>query len=341
MRPLTPTRTGVAALAEDRRPDRPVHRPDAQPAPVRAPRRLALEGAAAGRVDARRGHALGHPAIPRRRSATASCSSRGTATRSIYAMLAVYNEALRAALRGDRRRALPACPHAEERALYWEDLLTLRHNGACPATRRWRARRSSSSSTPVRPDTARRPRSAKRWRSSTPARARCKVFAMEGEGGHTAGAHHEVKNSAWGLGLDNLIYLFDWNDHGIDCRRAQRGRARHAERLVRALRLARRGHRERRGLRRDHEGAARRSCTPTRPSGRPGHGVGQDAQGPRLPQVRLRRATARRTRATRSCSGSAATTSRRSTASSGPARRHEGPRRGRVPRRRRASGCSR
>jgi transketolase len=43
-----------------------------------------------------------------------------------------------------------------------------------------------------------------------------KVFAIEGEGGHTAGAHHEVKNSAFGLGLDNLIYLFDWNDHGID-----------------------------------------------------------------------------------------------------------------------------
>ena len=41
-----------------------------------------------------------------------------------------------------------------------------------------------------------------------------RVFAMEGEGGHTAGAHHEVKNSAWGLGLDNLVYLFDWNDHG-------------------------------------------------------------------------------------------------------------------------------
>ena len=43
-----------------------------------------------------------------------------------------------------------------------------------------------------------------------------RVFAVEGEGGHTAGAHHEAKNSAWGLGLENLIVLFDWNDHGID-----------------------------------------------------------------------------------------------------------------------------
>ncbi|HMQ23150.1 MAG TPA: transketolase, partial [Planctomycetota bacterium] len=43
-----------------------------------------------------------------------------------------------------------------------------------------------------------------------------KVFAVEGEGGHSAGAHHESKNSAYGLGLSNLVYLFDWNDNGID-----------------------------------------------------------------------------------------------------------------------------
>ncbi|MBL8695718.1 MAG: transketolase [Planctomycetes bacterium] len=43
-----------------------------------------------------------------------------------------------------------------------------------------------------------------------------KVFAMEGEGGLTTGATHETKNSAWGLGLGNLVYLIDWNDYGID-----------------------------------------------------------------------------------------------------------------------------
>lgn len=42
------------------------------------------------------------------------------------------------------------------------------------------------------------------------------VWAFEGEGGHTAGAHHETKNSAYGLGLSNLIYMLDWNDWGID-----------------------------------------------------------------------------------------------------------------------------
>ncbi len=43
-----------------------------------------------------------------------------------------------------------------------------------------------------------------------------RVFALEGEGGLTPGATMEVKNSAWGLGLDNLYLLLDWNDFGID-----------------------------------------------------------------------------------------------------------------------------
>ena len=43
-----------------------------------------------------------------------------------------------------------------------------------------------------------------------------KVFAFEGEGGHSAGVYHEAKNSAWGLGLDNLFIVLDWNDFGID-----------------------------------------------------------------------------------------------------------------------------
>jgi transketolase len=43
-----------------------------------------------------------------------------------------------------------------------------------------------------------------------------KVFAIEGEGGLTPGAAHETKNSAWGLGLSNLVFLIDWNDFGID-----------------------------------------------------------------------------------------------------------------------------
>ncbi|MGH3156565.1 MAG: hypothetical protein ACRDNF_08345, partial [Streptosporangiaceae bacterium] len=43
---------------------------------------------------------------------------------------------------------------------------------------------------------------------------------FEGEGGLTPGSAHEVKNMAWGLGLDNLVFMVDWNDFGIDPRAA-------------------------------------------------------------------------------------------------------------------------
>ncbi len=47
-----------------------------------------------------------------------------------------------------------------------------------------------------------------------------KVFVFEGEGGLTPGSAHETKNLAWGLGLDNLVFMVDWNDFGIDPRPA-------------------------------------------------------------------------------------------------------------------------
>ncbi len=135
----------------------------------------------------------------------------------IYAMLAVYNEALRIRHEwtGDKRYLVA---HAAERALYWEHLLYLRHNGGLPGHAEMEGRTMffkfntgpSGHGAPAALGEAMALKHA--------GAGEVKVFAMEGEGGHTAGAHHEVKNSAWGLGLDNLIYLFDWNDHGIDHR---------------------------------------------------------------------------------------------------------------------------
>jgi len=43
-----------------------------------------------------------------------------------------------------------------------------------------------------------------------------KVWVIEGDKALTAGATHESLNSAYSLGLDNLIWLIDWNDYGID-----------------------------------------------------------------------------------------------------------------------------
>ena len=45
-----------------------------------------------------------------------------------------------------------------------------------------------------------------------------KVFALEGGGGLTAGVTHEARISSYGLKLENLIYMLDWNDFGIDNR---------------------------------------------------------------------------------------------------------------------------
>jgi transketolase len=133
----------------------------------------------------------------------------------IYAMLAVYNEALRLRYQqtGEARFLVPNAAH---RALQWEDLLWLRHNGGLPGHAEMEGKTlffkfNTGPSGHGAPAALGEAMALKHAGAGD-----VKVFAIEGEGGHTAGAHHEVKNSAFGLGLDNLIYLFDWNDHGID-----------------------------------------------------------------------------------------------------------------------------
>lgn len=135
----------------------------------------------------------------------------------IYSMLAVYNEALRARFEetGDARYRIA---HEKERALYWEDLLTLRHNKGLPGHAEMEGKTlffkfNTGPSGHGAPAALGEAVALKHAGAGD-----VKVFAMEGEGGHTAGAHHEVKHSAWGLGADNLVYLMDWNDHGIDHR---------------------------------------------------------------------------------------------------------------------------
>ncbi|HEV8112155.1 MAG TPA: transketolase [Planctomycetota bacterium] len=135
----------------------------------------------------------------------------------VYGMLAVYNEALRVRYERTKDKRF-LVPNAKDRALVWEDLLFLRHNKGLPGHAEMEGKTlffkfntgPSGHGAPAALGEAMALKHA--------GAGEVKVFAMEGEGGHSAGAHHEVKNSAWGLGLDNLIYLFDWNDHGIDHR---------------------------------------------------------------------------------------------------------------------------
>ena len=131
-----------------------------------------------------------------------------------YAMLAVYNEALRIMHErtGDERYLVP---NAADRQLTWEDLLHLRHNGQLPGHAEMEGKTLFFKFN-TGPSGHGAPAALGEAMALKHAGSGVKVFAMEGEGGHTAGAHHEVKNSAFGLGLDNLVYLMDWNDHGID-----------------------------------------------------------------------------------------------------------------------------
>ncbi len=133
----------------------------------------------------------------------------------VYALLGVFNEAMR--LRheqtGDARFAAPL---GRDFTLLPEDLLTLRQHGGLPGHAEMEGRTlffkaNTGPSGHGAPFACGQAMALKHAGAGD-----VRVFAMEGEGGHTAGAHHEVKNSAWGLGLGNLTYLLDWNDYGID-----------------------------------------------------------------------------------------------------------------------------
>jgi transketolase len=133
----------------------------------------------------------------------------------VYASLAVLNEALR--LRHTRTNDPRfAHPLGRKFTLLPEDLLQVRRNGGLPGHAEMEGRTlffkactgPSGHGAPVAAGQAIALKHA--------GAGEVRVFAMEGEGGHTAGAHHETKNTAWGLGLGNLIYLLDWNDCGID-----------------------------------------------------------------------------------------------------------------------------
>ncbi|MDE2234519.1 MAG: transketolase [Gammaproteobacteria bacterium] len=132
----------------------------------------------------------------------------------VYATLAVFNEALRRKFKttGDTRYQIPG------EAVYWEDLLRFRHNGGLAGHAEMSGKTlffkfNTGPSGHGSPAAAGEAAALKLAGLDD-----VKVFAIEGEGGATTGATHETMNSAWGLGLDNLYYLLDWNDYGIDNR---------------------------------------------------------------------------------------------------------------------------
>jgi transketolase len=133
----------------------------------------------------------------------------------VYATLAVFNEALRF-MHEKTGEARYAHPLGEKFTLLPKDLLDLRRNGGLPGHAEMEGKTlffkfntgPSGHGSPAAAGEALALRAA--------GCDEVRVFAVEGEGGMTAGAIHETKNTAFGLGLGNLFYVVDWNDHGID-----------------------------------------------------------------------------------------------------------------------------
>jgi transketolase len=152
---------------------------------------------------------------PSRRFADRFVLGAGHVTPLIYCTLAVLNEALRIKHRqtaDDRYRIRDA----QKRALYWEHLPGFRRRGGLSGHAEMQGRTlflkfNTGPSGHGSPAAAGIALALKRAGAEG-----VKVFILEGEGGLTPGAAHETANSAWGLALDNLVYLVDWNDFGID-----------------------------------------------------------------------------------------------------------------------------
>ena len=154
---------------------------------------------------------------PSKRFADRFVLAAGHCVPLVYSMLAVYNEALRIKYE-QTNDPIYLVKEFEQRALVWEDLLTLRYRGGLPGHAEMAGKTQffkfntgpSGHGVPAAAGIALAYKLA-----GVP---EVKVWAFEGEGGLTAGATHEALNSAYGLGLTNLNYIIDWNDYGIDDR---------------------------------------------------------------------------------------------------------------------------
>jgi transketolase len=156
---------------------------------------------------------------PWRRFADRFVLSAGHTVPLVYATLAVLNEGLRARHEATGDAAF-AFPDEGRWALTWEDLLTFRHRGGLPGHAEM-AGKTLFFKANTGPSGHGMPFAAGQALALRMAGAEdVKVFMVEGEGGLTPGATHETLNSAFGLGLSNLILLIDWNDYGIDERAA-------------------------------------------------------------------------------------------------------------------------
>ncbi len=133
----------------------------------------------------------------------------------VYTTLAVLNEVLRARHERDPRDDF-AFPDDGRWALTWEDLLRLRHRGGLAGHAEMEGKTLFLKFNTGPSGHGMPPAAGEAIALKLAGCGEVKVFAVEGEGGLTPGASHETRNTAWGLGLSNLVFLIDWNDYGID-----------------------------------------------------------------------------------------------------------------------------
>jgi transketolase len=141
--------------------------------------------------------------------------SAGHTVPLVYCTLAVLNETLRARAERDPDPAF-AFPDAGRWALTWEDLLGLRHRGGLPGHAEMEGKTLFLKFNTGPSGHGMPPSAGEAVALKLAGAEEVKVFTVEGEGGLTPGASHETRNTAWGLGLSNLVFLLDWNDYGID-----------------------------------------------------------------------------------------------------------------------------
>ncbi len=154
---------------------------------------------------------------PGKRFADRFVLAAGHSVPLVYAMLAVYNEALRIKY-AQTNNPVYLVKDFERQALVWEDLLELRRQGGLPghAEMSGKTQFIKFNTGPSGHGSPAAAGMALAYKLAGVPEVR--VWAYEGEGGLSAGSSHETKNTAYGLGLTNLVYILDWNDFGIDDR---------------------------------------------------------------------------------------------------------------------------
>ncbi len=151
---------------------------------------------------------------PEKRFADRFVLGAGHTIPMIYATLAVLNEAMR--IRYNETKDQRFNPGKRENVLYWEDLTGFRRRGGLSGHAEMEGKTLflKFNTGPSGHGTGAAAGQALALKRA--GAGEVKVYIIEGEGGLTPGVTHEIANSAWGLALDNLHVLLDWNDYGID-----------------------------------------------------------------------------------------------------------------------------